>query len=103
MSREKEFDRYQDYVSRFEADLKATFVGSVEKAEAGWGVRRLTRLEFGNLIDAASEDPVLRERWLTRLELGYDREKTRLADEVEDAFADFAAASQLFGRREDAA
>jgi len=81
-----QYDRYQEYMRRFEDDLGLTSTRSLEDASAGWTMRRLSSSEFDDLVIAMEADPALRDRWLNRLQLGYDRDRARLVDEIEEIF-----------------
>ena len=65
-----------------------------------WGLRSLSRAEFAALDKRAKDDNELRERWLRRLKIGYDRERATLAQEIEDGFADLPYADELASRRQ---
>lgn len=104
MTDRPQFDQYREYLNRLEQDLGLTSTDSLEEAEAGWAIRRLSRPEFEELADAAQkDDPPLRRRWAKRLQLGYDREIAILADDIEERFAQLAVDDQLPEEREDAA
>jgi hypothetical protein len=104
MTDRPQFDQYQEYLSRLEQDLGLTSTDSLEEAEAGWAIRRLSRSEFEELLNAAEkEDAALHRRWLRRLQLGYDREKEMTGDEIEERFAGVAIDDPPSGKREDAA
>jgi len=103
MARATDYGRYRQYVSSVVDDLGVSRVRSVEDASVRWGIRDLSPAEFQHLREAAAQDAGLRERWRVRLELGYHREKLRLADEIEDLFAQIPLHQRVTGDREDAA
>ena len=103
MTQGLDFARYEEYLSRLQVDTGLVPVQSIDDARSQWGVRRLSRSEFDALMDSTKPGSSLRERWLTRLQKGYDREKATLADEIEDLFAQLPSADQLTPPSEDAA
>ena len=104
MTDRPQFDQYQEYLKRLEQDLGLTSTDSFEEAEAGWAIRRLSRPEFEELVNAAEkEDAALHRRWLKRLQLGHDREIAILAHQLEKRFAQLAVDDQASEEREDAA
>jgi len=103
MAHGADYVRYQQYLRSAADDLAVSGVRSLEDASVRWGIRDLSAAEFQRLTDAAEQDAGLRERWRERLELGYHREKLRLADEIEDLFAQLPLDQQVTSEREDAA
>ena len=103
MSQGLNFEKYTEYLARLRVDTGLVPVQSIDDARSRWGVRRLSRSEFDALMDSTKLGSSLRERWLTRLQKGYDREKASLADEVEDLFAQLPCMSPLTPPSEDAA
>ncbi|MEK6258478.1 MAG: hypothetical protein AABP62_07635 [Planctomycetota bacterium] len=88
MAQTWEFDQYEALTLRAASDFKIPLVRSIEEANAGWGLRKLSRSEFDELATQSKTDLDLRERWLNRLENGYDREKSQIAIEIEELFSD---------------
>ena len=103
MSQGLNFEKYTEYLARLHVDSGVAPLEAIEDARSRWGVRRLSRSEFDALMDSTKVGSSLRERWLTRLQKGYDREKASLADEIEDLFAQLPCASPLTPPSEDAA
>ena len=82
-----DYYRYQEYVRRATGDLGVVRVQSFEEARVRWGVRNLSPSEFRRLTSTAVQGGELHERWRERLELGYDREKSAVEDDIEGLFA----------------
>ena len=98
MARKWEFGDYEDFAARAASDLGIPLVTSIEETSSGWGLRRLSRSEFEELEVKSQMNRDLEKRWLNRLEAGYDRDKSRLAIEIEEIFSDVPCANQLDGR-----
>jgi hypothetical protein len=98
-----EFEGYERYLSQLHADAGLVPVQSLDDARSRWSVRQLSRSEFDALMDSTSRGSGVWERWLTRVKQGYDREKSALADEIEDLFAHVPFADQVTTPSEDAA
>jgi len=98
-----DYYRYQEYVRRATGDLGVVRVQSFEEARVRWGVRNLSPSEFRRLTSTAVQGGELHERWRERLELGYDREKSAVEDDIEGLFARVPADEQVSREREDAA
>ena len=95
------FDRYEEYTIRLASDLRIPLVDSIEGAGTGWGLRRLSRSDFEKLEAHAEEDHDLRDRWLNRLQNGYDREKSQIVREIEELFSDVPCLTQINGMEEE--
>lgn len=94
MSQGLDYARYEQYV----ADAAGDF-----EAEGPWSVRRLSPSELEHVGCAGARESGLRKRWEDRLALGYDREKSRLANEVEELFAEIPVADETSGTCDQAA
>ena len=95
MASDWDFERYEAYLGRLSDDMRLPLMRSAEDASGGWGLRPLTRSEFAALAKQAEDDAELRERWLRRLEIRYDRERASLTQEIEDGFADLPYSDEL--------
>lgn len=94
MVQKTDYERYTDFISTASAQLRAPLLDSIAEPQEHWGIRRLTRTEFdARRIDTERDSP-LRQRWDDRLENGFAREKTRIAEDIEDIFADLQTAVQ---------
>jgi hypothetical protein len=99
-----DYDRYLAYVDRAATVLGVPLVNSTEVANAGWGLRKLSRLEFEKLKELSEASPQLAERWMNRLQVGFDREKSQVAVEVEQMFSKVPFVGDASGQaKEDAA
>lgn len=98
MASDWDFEHYQVYLGRLSDDLQLPLNRLAPNAPDGWGLRSLSRTEFAALDKRAKDDDELRERWLRRLNIGYDRERATLAQEIEDGFADLPYADELANR-----
>lgn len=88
MTRQLDFGRYEKFAVRAASDLRTPLIDSIDEAKSGWGLRRLSRSAFEKLAERARTDHDFGQRWLNRLQIGYDREKSQMAIKVEDIFAD---------------
>jgi hypothetical protein len=79
-------DRYQQYLAIAAHDLGLVQFHSLQEGRNGWGLRHLSPSELENLSNVAAHDVELQERWRERMTAGYHREKSRVADEVEEFF-----------------
>jgi hypothetical protein len=85
MSESIAFERYVEYLCSCSTELKIPLFSTVDQMRSGWGLRRFTRDEFEQLQSSSVR---CSERWELRLlQDGYRREKSSLADEIEDVFA----------------
>lgn len=95
-----ESDAYNAYINRLANVSRIPVVNSIEEANAGWGLRRLSASDFEHLEAHSKEDRDLNERWLNRMRIGYDREKSQIAIEIEDIFSDVPCITEPDSRGE---
>ena len=98
MASDWDFEHYQVYLGRLSDDIQLALSRLAPDAPDGWGLRSLSRSEFAALDNRTKDDDELRERWLRRLKIGYDRERVILSQEIEDGFADLPYAGELANR-----
>jgi len=99
-----EFRRYEEFTVRAARDFAIPLVHSIEQANLGWGLRRLSPSGLETLEAQSQTDSEAAVRWRNRLRVGYEREKAQVATEVEEIFSDMPCASQHDNEgREDAA
>ena len=89
-----DYARYQQYLATAAADLQAS---------GPFSLRRLSPAQLEEVAGDGARDRGLRRRWRERLTLGYQEEKSRLADEIEEIFAGVPDEEQAAAACEDAA
>ena len=78
---------YRDYMAFVESDLGVILTDSLDVAKDVWGVRLLSEPEFQDVLHHEDRQLVGR-RWKRRLRGGFHFERSMLASEIEDVFAD---------------
>ncbi len=78
---------YQQYMAVSALDLRLIESRSLQEARGRWGIRNLSPSQLEDLANVAARDPGLHQRWRERLTRGYQAEKRRLEDEIEESFA----------------
>lgn len=78
---------YRDYMAFVESDLGVTLTDSLDVARSVWGVRLLSEIEFQDAL-RHEDRKLIGRRWMRRLRGGFHFEKSMLANEIEDVFAD---------------
>ena len=95
MKNDWEFDAHEAYMNRLSAVSGIPLVNSIVDENLLWGLRRLSRSDVEKLQADAEMDHDLSDRWLNRLQNGYDREKSQIAIEIEEIFSDVPCATQI--------
>lgn len=93
MKTDWEVEAHDAYMERLSAASGIPLVNSLGEAKTGWGLRRLSRSEFERLRVHWQKDHELGQRWRRRLSIGYDRELSQIAIEIEEIFADLPSAA----------
>jgi hypothetical protein len=88
------FEAHEAYMNRLSAVSGIPLVQSIEKTRDTWALRKLSRSEFEVLQAKWQTDPELATRWLNRMRVGYDREKTQVVMEIEEIFEDIPCADR---------